>query len=76
MNARERMGQRISQLRIERGLTQTDLADRSGLGQGHIARIEQGKYGMTLDTLQAIAEALDMTVDIIDKRLAGLTRID
>lgn len=70
------MGQRISQLRIERGLTQTDLADRSGLGQGHIARIEQGKYGMTLDTLQAIAEALDMTVDIIDKRLAGLTRID
>lgn len=31
-----------------------------------------GKYTVTLDTLQAIAEALGMTVDIIDPKLADL----
>lgn len=38
----------------------------------HVSRIEAGKYAVTLETIQAIAEALGMTVDIIDTKLQDL----
>jgi len=54
-------------------MSQEQLADRAGLQRTHISRIEAGKYAVTLETIQAIAEALGMTVDIVDERLADLT---
>ena len=48
------------------------MARRAGLQRTHISRIETGKYAVTLETIQAIAEALDMTVDITDPRLQDL----
>ena len=74
----QRMGQRITALRKIAGISQQELADRAGLTRQHIGRIEGGKYAVTLETLQAIAEALGMTVDIIDpglQDLAPLTRL-
>jgi transcriptional regulator with XRE-family HTH domain len=55
-----------------KGWTITELAERSGVGRGHVSRIEAGKYAVSLDILQAIAEALGMTVDLIDERLTDL----
>ena len=63
--ARMRIGERIRQLRSERGISQVELAEKAGLIQPHIVRIEQGRYSVGLDTLQAIAKALGCTVDII-----------
>lgn len=63
--ARRRMGERIRQLRTERGISQVELAERAGLIQPHIVRIEQGRYSVGLDTLQAIAKAVGCTVDIV-----------
>lgn len=63
--ARKRMGERIRQLRTERGISQVELAEKAGLIQPHIVRIEQGRYSVGFDTLQAIAKALGCTVDII-----------
>ena len=62
---RLRIGQRISDLRKQRGMTQQDLADITGNQRNHISRIEGGKYSVGFDTLQAIAEALGGTIDII-----------
>ena len=62
---RQRIGQRIAQLRKERGITQQELAERTGMQQGNIARIEAGKYSARFDTLQIIAEAIGMTVDFV-----------
>ena len=62
---RQRIGQRIATLRKEKGMTQQDLADVTGLLRNHISRIEQGRYSVGFDTLQAIAEALGGTIDII-----------
>ena len=70
---RERIGQRITILRKATGWSQIQLAERAGLQSSHISRIEAGKYAVTLETVQAIAEALGMTVDIIDPKLADLT---
>jgi transcriptional regulator with XRE-family HTH domain len=62
---RQRIGQRIADLRKAKGMTQQDLADRTGNQRNHISRIESGKYSVGFDTLQTIAEQFDMKVDIV-----------
>ena len=69
---RDRIGLRIASLRKMQGLTITQLAERAGIQRAHLSRIEAGKYAVTLETIQAIAEALGMTVDIVDERLRDL----
>lgn len=69
---RDRIGLRIVTMRKLAGWSQEELARRADLDRGHISRIEAGKYAITIETLQAIAEAFGMTVDIIDPRLRDL----
>ena len=69
---RDRIGLRIYQLRTFKEWSQAELAQRAGLQRTHISRIEAGKYAVTLETIQAIAEAMGMTVDIVDTRLSDL----
>ena len=69
---RDRIGLRVVALRKMRGWSQQELADRAGLQRTHVGRIETGKYAVTLETIQAIAEALGMQVDIVDERLTNL----
>ena len=71
--AAQRMGQRITAMRKLEGISQQELADRAGLTRQHIGRIEKGELvSVAYVTIQQVAEALDMTVDIIDPRLEGL----
>jgi len=69
---RDRIGLRIMALRKLAGLTQEQLSEQAGLQRAHITKIERGKYAVTFETIQAIAEALGMTVDLIDPKLADL----
>ena len=69
---RERIGQRVKALRLMADMSQDELAQRAGLQRTHIGRIEGGKYAVNIETLQAIAEALGMTVDITDPGLQDL----
>lgn len=63
---RKRIGLRIAEIRQKRGMTQRELAEVSGLLQPHIARIEQGRYSVGLDTLSIIASALKITIDFVE----------
>ena len=65
---RQRIGQRIAELRNAKGMTQQDVADKTGLLRQHISRIEAGKYSVGFDTLQAIAEALDADIRIVPRK--------
>lgn len=65
---RQRIGQDIAQLRTQRGMTQGDVAERADLLRQHISRIEQGKYSVGFDTLQAIADALDADIRIVPRK--------
>lgn len=65
---RQRIGQRIAELRKQKGLTQQDVADRIGMQRNNISRIEQGKYSVGFDTLQTIAEEFGMTIDFVNKK--------
>lgn len=64
---RLRIGERIAALRKEAGMTQTELAEKTGLQRSHIVRLEQGRYGATIDVLAAIAEAMGRQVDFIKR---------
>jgi transcriptional regulator with XRE-family HTH domain len=56
------IGLRILRRRQELGLSQRDLADRLGIAQTNIARIEHGEQNLTIRTLAKLADALGVTV--------------
>lgn len=55
-------GQRVRSLRIERGLSQEDLAEKSGLDRTYISSLERGKRNVSLRNISAIALALQLTL--------------
>ena len=63
---RDDIGKRIAELRKKRKLSQVDLALKAGLDKGHIARIELGRYSVGVDTLQKIADALNVKIELIE----------
>lgn len=54
-----RRANQLLELRQARGLTQTELARRSGVAQSEISRLEQGSGNPTERTLAALAAELD-----------------
>jgi ribosome-binding protein aMBF1 (putative translation factor) len=50
--------------RMDKGLSQQQLAEMVGTSHSQISRIESGRHRTNLDTLQRIAKALDLTVVI------------
>jgi len=52
----------LKRLREERGLTQEQLAKRSGVSHGYLARLEIGMHDPSLSTLARLAKALKVTV--------------
>ena len=60
-----RLGTRLRSLRDHRGLTQSQLAERCGFSQAHIANIERGARGgaaIKYSTLAKLAGALGVGV--------------
>jgi len=60
----KQIGNRIQELRKEAGLTQTQLAEKCGMAQPNIARIEAGAYATSIDVLSRIAEALGKRIEL------------
>lgn len=54
----------IIDARIENGLTQKQLSEKTGISQADISRIERGTANPSVKTLQRIAEALGRKVSI------------
>ena len=52
------VGQTIHLWRAEKGLTQEDVAERSGISRPNLSAIEQGARDLTVQTLRRIASAL------------------
>lgn len=57
-------GYRIARLRIQRGLTQQQLAEIVGTRQPSIARLENGTSVPSLSFLDRIAKALDARIEL------------
>ena len=61
--ARLNIGHALRGLREAMNLSQEALAEKVGIKRSNIARIEGGKYNVTLDTLAVIANALDCNIN-------------
>ncbi len=57
----EKLGARLRELRLEAGLTQAELARRTGIHRPNIARVEAGRHTPSLDTLARIANAIGVS---------------
>lgn len=53
-----RLGARLRELRVAAGLTQAELARRTGIHRPNIARVEAGRHTPSLDTLARLASAI------------------
>lgn len=57
----------VIDLRKQHGLTQKQLAERCGIDQADISRIERGSTSPTVRTLQRVAEALDADLRLVPR---------
>lgn len=61
------VGQRLQELRLRRGITQSQLAATVGITKDAMSRIERGVNGTTLGNLRTFADVLDVDLrDLID----------
>jgi DNA-binding XRE family transcriptional regulator len=60
---------KVAERRVERGLSQRELAELVGTTQSAIARLERGGRPPRIDTLLKIAEALDcdLAVELVPR---------
>jgi len=65
----ELVGRKIRQLRRQRKLTQVELAEKIGIHQSDLSRMEQGEYKVGLDTLLKILQTFNMNIgDFFEER--------
>ena len=64
-NIKENIGQNIKHLLEVNELRQIDFATMVGLSPAQISRLINGKSGISLDTLQDVANAFGVSVDSI-----------
>lgn len=63
--AKELLGMRIKEVRKARQLSQEKLAEKVGVDPKQISRIEGGKSAPSLDTLEAIANHLQVDMKVL-----------
>ncbi|MHC2365063.1 transcriptional regulator with XRE-family HTH domain [Rhizobium leguminosarum] len=63
---RRLVGKNFARLRHEKGLTQEDVAARSGFSQQYISGLESGRRNPTIVTLFELAQALNVShIDLV-----------
>ena len=60
MDMRRLVGSNVRRVRLAKGLTQEQLAERSGFTQHYLSGLEQGKRNPTVVTVFEIAQALQV----------------
>lgn len=61
MDMRKLVGKNFARLRREKGLTQEQIEERSGLSQQYLSGLERGKRNPTVITLYELAQALGVS---------------
>ncbi|WP_326825450.1 helix-turn-helix domain-containing protein [Streptosporangium sp. NBC_01639] len=61
------LGQQVYSRRVELGLSQAELAERAGMTQPQVSRLETGGVTPTLALLRRLAGALDAELSVVFK---------
>ena len=59
-----KVGKRIQVIRIEKNLSQQDLAAKCNFEKSNMSRLEAGRANATLSTIEIVANALE--VDVVE----------
>jgi transcriptional regulator with XRE-family HTH domain len=62
VEAKEQLGENLRRLRLDAGLTQMELSNRSGLDMAEISRLETGLRDARLSTIVRLADGLHVPV--------------
>ena len=54
----------ISDARISQNLTQKELAERTGINQADICKLENGSRNPSLNLLKRLADGMEMTLEL------------
>lgn len=65
LNIKERFGLAIKQRRGELGISQEELAFRSGLHRTYISDIERGTRNPSLENIEKLAKALEISISTL-----------
>lgn len=66
MDMRKLVGSNFARLRREKGLTQEQVAARSGISQQYLSGLERGRRNPSIITLYELAQALNVShVDLV-----------
>ena len=56
------IGERIKNLRLAEKLSQNALAEKAGISQSHLRRVELGLSSITIEHLQLVCDALNTSL--------------
>ena len=56
------VGKRVKAMRMQKGISQSELAHRVGISQAHMSNIENGHSNITLENLFALHDILGVTM--------------
>jgi len=59
---KEQFGLRVSYLRKKAKLSQKELADKIGVAEGSIGRLERGLIGLKFSNIELLADVFDVKV--------------
>jgi transcriptional regulator with XRE-family HTH domain len=65
----ERFGERLRELRKDRGWRQLDLAEQAGISENYVSELELGQKEVCLRTIEVLSRALGVGIDEIMKDL-------
>jgi len=54
----KKLGKKIKLARVEKDMSQSDLAQAANIDSSHIGKIERGEVNITVETLYRLSEAL------------------
>ncbi len=66
-NTKQKLGDRIRKLRLEKRLSQENLAFESNMHRTYLSSIERGERNPSLKNIEAIANALGLTLSELFK---------
>ncbi|MFA5937800.1 MAG: helix-turn-helix transcriptional regulator [Sinimarinibacterium sp.] len=60
---REALGVNVRRMRQSKGWSQEELCARSGVSQSYVSQVESGLRSVSIDVIDQLASALDVTPD-------------
>jgi transcriptional regulator with XRE-family HTH domain len=62
MNIKDKVGQRIKELRNELGISQEALANKAGVDRTYVTDVENGRRNVSVELLEKLIKALEVSI--------------